>query len=266
MKQESQEIPTTFIEDRGLAEAMAYGEKPHIEVALGSMKTGKFQETAGHLVVAEAASNTAGKEFVDAEQARIDSLRTTLNGDIRRTEHSKTEIELTPNLHEKADKTIEAMSAKFNIDSKDLTVLMIETKAGKKPVVVYTAGNGIDLGDPKEQYDNKRSWKSIFDKKNAVNFMVEVDGQQVDTRKGMTREVYDTMYNEAKANGQVLPDSQELAEQNDQPWTYTLLTGEEADRDFAPVADVRDGEVAQYVSRRDYDSHVVRFRPAVVIE
>src|SRR5690606_36828029 len=83
---------------------------------------------------------------------------------------------LTPEQQERATKLTGAMDEKFGVDEKDFSVL--ETKDGTK-AVAYTAGNGIDLGDPTKTVDKKRSWNSIFDKKNAKNFMIEVDGKKV---------------------------------------------------------------------------------------
>ena len=176
---------------------------------------------------------------------------------------------LTPEQQERATKLTGAMAEKFGVDAKDFSVL--ETEDGIK-AVAYTAGNGIDLGDPTKTVDKKRSWNSIFDKKNAQNFMVEVDGKQVDTRTGMTSDVYDAMVDGAKARGdEFLPDSPQLSEsdENDQPWTITLMTGEpeRADEFRAPYRDVtEDGHVNGSWVNRDGDIGDVRFRPAVVIE
>lgn len=175
---------------------------------------------------------------------------------------------LSPERHETARKTMTAMAEKFNIDQADLALLKTEEEDGSsKFVVAYTAPNGIDLGDPEQVYDKKRSWNSVMDNKNAKNFMIKVAGKQVDTRVGMTRAAYDAFIDNAKANNvDPLPDSDPLSEQNDQPWTWTLLTGERARADgFVPVADVRGGQVYQVWDRPDYDGRSVRVRPAVEI-
>lgn len=176
---------------------------------------------------------------------------------------------LTPEQQERATKLTGAMAEKFGVDEKDFSVL--ETKDGTK-AVAYTAGNGIDLGDPTKTVDKKRSWNSIFDKKNAKNFMIEVDGKKVDTRAGMTSDVYDAMVDGAKARGdEFLPDSPQLSksDENGQPWTLTLMTGEpeSADEINAPIRDVSgDGRVYGLWVYRVNDIAHVRFRPAVVIE
>lgn len=112
---------------------------------------------------------------------------------------------LSPEQQEQAIKLTAAMAEKFGVEVNDFSIL--ETKNGIK-TVAYTAGNGIDLGDhPIKFFDKKRSWNSIFDKKNSKNFMIKVDGKRVDTRTGMTWDVYDAMINAAKARGDELPDS-----------------------------------------------------------
>ena len=61
-----------------------------------------------------------------------------------------------------------------------------------------------------------------------------------------------------------LPDSREVAAENDQPWTCTLLTGEASDGRRAPFAFVSLDEPGRSWGGRNYTGGL-RFRPAVVI-
>ncbi len=164
---------------------------------------------------------------------------------------------LTPEQQEKASKLTSAMAEKFGVDQKDFSVLTTETETGEqKFTVAYTAGNGIHKG----------SWNNIFNKKNAQDFMIEIDGKKVDTRTGMTLDAYKAMIDKARTT-EALPDSPQLAGENGQPWTWTLRTGEEADGFYAPSAFANsDGYVDANWNGRDRGDDGVRFRPAVVLE
>lgn len=99
------------------------------------------------------------------------------------------------------------------------------------------------------------------------NFMIEIDGQQIDTRPGMTEAAYRSFIDTEKARGtKPLPDSSQLSNENGQPWTWTLLTGEQADDFNAPLAGVGYGAARRVWDRRDRARYNLRVRPAVAIE
>lgn len=178
-------------------------------------------------------------------------------------------LSLTAEQQEKATKLSAAMAEKFDVRAEDFSVLRTTAEDGSEQLIVaYTAGNGIDLGNPKKDYDEKRSWNSIFDKKNDKNFMVTVGRKKYDTRTGMTEAAYDAFIADAKARGvDPLPDSPQLADQNGEVWTDTWQTGEDADRGVAPFGYVRKGgRVGRDRRPRGDVGRVHRFRPAVVIE
>ncbi len=181
-----------------------------------------------------------------------------------------TVLDLTPEQQEKAAKVKAALAEKFGVTEIVFSTLKVTTEEGdERLIVAFDARSGIDLGGKRKDYDPKRSWNSIFDKKNDGKFIIEVDGQKFDSRLGMTRATYEAMVAEARVYVEALPlhDSRELSEQNGEPWTWTWLTGEEADRDVAPIADVGgDGQVYSFWNRRDDGYRDMRFRPAVVIE
>jgi len=175
--------------------------------------------------------------------------------------------QLTAEQQEKATKVIGVMAEQFGVSAEDFSVLRVSGENGDEQLVVaHTAGNGIDLGDPKKDYDPTRSWNSIFDKKNAKNFMIKIDGQTLDTRSGMTEATYRAFIAVAEARGEMLPDSRPLSKQNGEVWTATWLTGEDADRGDAVIARVVGGQVYVYWRHRGRGRRALRVRPAVVLQ
>jgi hypothetical protein len=82
----------------------------------------------------------------------------------------------------------------------------------------------------------------------------------------MTWIAYEALIRELKARGaSLLPDSREVAEGGDQPWTCTLLTGEDTNRGRAPFAFVNEGQPGRSWGGTDYLGGL-RFRPATVIK
>jgi hypothetical protein len=214
-----------------------------------------------------------------AEQSQLfEHLRTTysqqlgvaaVDGAGQETATQSDKLPLSAEQQEKAAKLTTAMAEKFDVPIDDFALLRTETEDGSEQLTVaYAADNGIDLGDSKKDYDNKRSWNSIFDKKATKNFMITVDGKKVDTRTGMTAAAYDSFIADARSRGiDPLPDSPQLADQNGEVWTDTWLTGEEAGRFGAPLGYVSSlGRVYRDRRPRACGYRNPRFRPAVVIE
>ncbi|HEY5442479.1 MAG TPA: hypothetical protein VIJ68_02995, partial [Candidatus Saccharimonadales bacterium] len=168
-----------------------------------------------------------------------------------------------------ASAAIVTMAEEFSLAPEDFGVLRISAHDGsERTVVAYTRGNGIDLGDPNENHDAQRSWNSIFDEDSAGAFMIEVNGTSYDTRKGMTKAVYDAFIADAKAfvadglSTDPLPDSPQLAAANDEGYTVTWLTGEEAHAKDAWFGCVNQGgQIDHVLKRHESDSRMFRFRP-----
>jgi hypothetical protein len=100
-------------------------------------------------------------------------------------------VSLTAEQQEKAAKLTAAMAEKFGVSHEDFSVLRTIAEDGDDVLTVaYTAGNGIDLGDPKKDHDAKRSWNAIFDKNAGNNFTITVGRKEYDTRTGMTEAAY----------------------------------------------------------------------------
>lgn len=209
----------------------------------------KIAETAGDLM----GRGSLGESAVDSVFVQPGSQTTS-----ETAQTAESLGQLTPEQQKKVDGSIAAMAEKFGVKPEEFSVLRTTAEDGREGIVVaHTAPNGIYKG----------SWNKIMDKKSNKDFIVEVDGQQIDTRTGMTRSVYRAFIAEARANGvDPLPDSSVLSKQNGEPWTATWLTGGQAGGLAAPRADVNEGRVRERWFNRGNDYQRVRLRPAVVIE
>lgn len=176
----------------------------------------------------------------------------------RDLDESETDTEpiLTPEQQGKANKIIEALVKKFDLDPSDVGVVFVKGENGEKqPVVAHIGLRGIRKG----------SWDSISEGE-AGDYSVYIDGKNIDTRPGMTFATYEAIVADAKANGRILPDSQEASEEIGEVWTETILTGEPVDDVNASIAGVApSGSVYRDVSRRDVSWAVRCFRPVVPI-
>jgi hypothetical protein len=174
-------------------------------------------------------------------------------------------VSLSPEQAERAHAVISAMSEKFAVNEQDFSLVEAKAADGGKTITVMFAGNGIDLGDYTKEYDRKRCWNSIFARYNSRLFVVEVNGQQLDTRTGMTEAAYKALAADAKMRGIAPPDSEQMARENDDFWTWSWLTGEQADGSFARLADVHYTGPRMGWYPREHRYWHARFRPAVVI-
>jgi hypothetical protein len=138
---------------------------------------------------------------------------------------------------------------------------------GKSHFTLVHTGAGIDIGNHRKDYDKKRSYNSVMSDQNDALFQVEFDGVTYDTRSGMTDEVYVAKVEDACARGITLPDSKQLADETNDVWTWTMLTGEE----LTAVGDVqarrvREGRVDRGFDDPDTDDRPLRVCPAVAIK
>ncbi|HEY1645560.1 MAG TPA: hypothetical protein VGF75_04220, partial [Candidatus Saccharimonadales bacterium] len=177
---------------------------------------------------------------------------------------------MSPEQRTKADKVRIAMAEQLEdhgVTSESLRVVMTETEEGNKVFTLLHTGNSVDIGDHGKDYDETRSYNSVMAKKNDKLFIVKIDGQTYDVRKGITASVYGALYKDLVERDATLPDSQTMAEENDDLWTWTMLTGEPLTAGgCVQLRYVGDGGVDGGVARTDGDSRTLRVRPAVVIE
>lgn len=184
-----------------------------------------------------------------------------------KVEHLSVFRELNEEQQEKAVTLMTAMAEKFGVNFEDFSVVKsVGEDGGDCYTVVYAATTGIDIGDPEKDSDSKRSWESILSEEAEDAFIIELDGQSVDTRTGMTESVYRAFIAEAKSQGiSPLPDSPALSDQNDDNWPSTWLTGQlEVWGNGGLDASVdKDGQilVVWRNPKNDYRSRL--FRPAV---
>lgn len=146
-----------------------------------------------------------------------------------------------------------AMAEKFNLNPKDFSAFLDVTKVDpvtweSTTAVVYTASEGIYRG----------SGKDIFTRRKRQNFIVKLDeGQEFDTRLGMTQSVYEAMVKKARSEGRPLPDTE----------TRTFITGERSKRNhwsWVMSVDHKGAVLGQYVESGHPNTYN-RFRPAAVI-
>ena len=170
---------------------------------------------------------------------------------------------LSPEKQARAQALKQAMAEKFGLSPKDFGLVKIEKDEAvealpePKVVVMLTTGNGLYKG----------SFDKIMDKKSYKDFVIEVNGERIDTRKAMTWDTYKAFITQSKASGvNPLPDSRPLSEQNDQPWTGTWLTGElPPDELYAYYGDVYGDMPGRYWGDRYDGCNDVRVRPSAVV-
>ena len=146
-----------------------------------------------------------------------------------------------------------------------LRVVMTETD-GKKAFSLIHTGKGVDIGDPKQDYDPSRSRNQVMSEKNDSLFTIKIGDVTYDTRQGMTDAVYAAKVADARERGVMLPDSKPLSQEISDDWTWTMLTGEPLTADGnVPVRNVSEGKVGRHTAFPDYGDRDLRVCPAVVI-
>lgn len=176
---------------------------------------------------------------------------------------------MSPEQRTKAEELRTALAAgrlsEYGVTEDSLRVVMAEDKDGGKHFALTHTGNGIDIGDPKKEFDPDRSYSAVMSPKNDELFQVEVGGVTYDTR-GMTDAAYDAKIADARERGVTLPDSHQLSEETGDDWTWTMLSGESLTADgFVPVRDVFDGVVDRRTYPPDDGNRGLRVCPTVAI-
>jgi hypothetical protein len=159
--------------------------------------------------------------------------------------------QLTAEQQERATAATAAQAEKFDRKESDFSVVKSTNEAGESIfAVALTATESLDLGNPKKAYDSKRNWDKVTTKDNDARFIIEVEGQKVDTRDKQDMQWLSVV---AAANPEI----------NEYVWR----TGEQdlAGRDVAPIADLDAGQAYPDPFRRSFDDWCIGFRPVVVI-
>ena len=243
------------INDPVLAHHMAHGMKDVMDKAIEAVHTGYYPEAAAGFTVADELGRTAGLTYIADARAALDTHARQLGGSVLHIGE-----EASHDLEQLAAPFMTAMAEKFP----GATFELITDDSGNA-WVMQTDGNGTDIVNPNKDYDKARSWDSVMSRKNDTTFTIEVNGQKYDTRLDMTEEAYRAFIEAKKQAGEELPDSQ--ANKLDNGWyTWTLITGEQADGVYAPIARVNDdGSLNRNWTNRDNDNRNLRVRPAVKI-
>ena len=170
---------------------------------------------------------------------------------------------LSPERRERATALKASFAEKFStteraLSPEDFGVVLVGEGEAQTAVVLLISGNGL----------YKVSYDRIMDKKkaNKAAYTVTVDGQTIDSREAMTWDTYRAFIASAKAQGPTpLPDSEPLAKENNEPWTGTWLTGEQADGFRAGYGLVSGGDARRTWRTRHGDWSFLRFRPAAAV-
>lgn len=266
------EEPATYIEDGSLARDMVHAEKPYRDGA-GELKKLPGTEAAVAALgqVAAEKAHEVGRAYVAEKQAELDRLRGQF-GDASR-EIAEGSVETETSLERLASEVKQALAEKYNVSSEDFSLFTYEKDGETRKTVVYTGANGIDLGDPKEDYDDARSWHKVMDNsgQNKARHIVTIDGVEYDDRKGMTYALYDQLVADAKAADRPLPDSKDTmitSNSGDTWYSWTMMSGEPLTAmGEAPIARVGDvGSMVRGWTFRGNDAVDLRFRPAVNLD
>lgn len=214
--------------------------------------------------------NEIGRAYVAEKQAELDRLKGQFGEGAEQT--TVRSVETKSSLEQWADNARQTLAEKYRVSPEDFELVSYESETGDTiNAVVYTAANGIDPGNPKEDYDEARSWKKVMGKnaKNKARHMVTIDGVECDDREGMTYALYDQLVAAAKTAERPLLDSKDTiitSNGGDKYYSWTMMTGEPlAAGGYAPIAGVSDdGSVRRYWLDVVYDDLDLRFRPAVI--
>lgn len=167
---------------------------------------------------------------------------------------------LSPEQKAHADLVVATMSESLGLGRENIRLVVTDSpEHGKQVVAVDASPNGRYVG----------SYNGIPGRREAKPdcFMLDIAGQKVDALAGTTDAAYRAMIADAKARGvKLLPDSYALSQENGEPWTWTMLTGEEltADGDVQ-FRRVDGGGVYGGIAGPGSDDRGLRVRPAAVV-
>lgn len=156
----------------------------------------------------------------------------------------------------------------LGVTEESLRVLKTDTE-GKPGFSIVHTGKSVDIGDPTNPYDTKRSYNYVMSEENDSLFIVDVNGRRYDTRSGMKAALYAAKAKDDKKRGVTLPDS-EPGKETDGIMTCIMLTGEplNAEGGVRTVAELsEDGVVFEegWVFPEDH-LRFLRICPSVLID
>ena len=154
----------------------------------------------------------------------VEETETEAEGETRDVHESPEALER----RERAVRVTTALAEKFQRLNRTSPVINAANEAGENVcAVALTATERLDLGDPSKTYDAKRNWNKVIAEDNDPRFIIEVDGQKVDTRESQNMQWLKAV---AAAN----PDINE--------WVWRTGEKERADRYGAPIAGLSGGQ------------------------
>lgn len=172
---------------------------------------------------------------------------------------------------ELAHETRDAMAKKFEIHPDHLTLIRVLNAAKPEDefIIIHSAPGGMNFNDlnPSWCATYNNSLNSIIREDRADEFTIEVGGQKLDTRLGLTENAYKAFIEDAKRREvEPLPDS-EMIKLNGEDWPRVriLLT---AERDFPVnqlVMFVKNGKPDQHTLDRSKHFPDVRIRLAAKV-
>lgn len=88
--------------------------------------------------------------------------------------------------------------AEYGVNWSTLRVISYETDDKEAHLALIHTGPGIDIGNPKKDFDPARSYNAVMSPDNDKLFQFELNGRTYDTRQGMTDPAYAAKVEDAR--------------------------------------------------------------------
>jgi hypothetical protein len=217
---------------------------------------------------AQEVGREAGLSYIAAVRNGLDLLEAGLTRD-GLFPYAETWNQMTPEqqmLTGKLSKEIAKNFEQHGVTVETLHLIKVETESGESQFVLIHTGAGIDIGDHTKDSDPARSYNAVMSPQNDKLFIIEVDGERYETRRGMTEATYDALQRYLQDSNLPIPDSEQFSKDTGDVRTYTILTGEPL---TAPgnvlVRDGIDRSTFRQTAQCHSGTRDLRVRPAVVI-
>jgi hypothetical protein len=168
-----------------------------------------------------------------------------------------------------------AMAEKFGVDREEIGIVMEEElekwtdSRFTYPIIMYTGKYGLQRG----------SYEDIMDTAKTPDYTIDISGEGVDTRNGMTKNVYErfVLQTDPEDDG-LLPDTEpdgyyeaEDGDPNAPVWPKTILTGEPCPTGMVKVGYDEESDDQPNFEEWDLSDSgntdiSLRFRPAVSLK